>query len=440
MTLATSRRDFLKQSALAGLGFWAAGGLTAAPLRQPGPTERVNIAVVGAGGRGAGNIGSVEKIANIVALCDVDDARAGATYRRFPKVPHWSDFRAMLDKQRDIEAVICATPDHLHAHVCVTAMRAGKHVYCEKPLCHSVWECRLMKETAVKQKVATQMGNQHSANSDLRRAIEIVQSGAIGEVREVHIWTDRPIWPQNIARPKETPPVPKTLDWQLWLGPAPERPYHRAYVPHDWRGFWDFGTGALGDMGCHTMNMPYRALRLGYPTSVVAELDTALNPETAPMGCKVTYEFPARDKLPAVTLYWYERRRPPEKVLQGQKFASSGAVLVGSRGSLYSASDYGANLTLLPLAQFKGFQDPKPTLPRSPGHHREWLDAIRGGPPAFSNFVDHAAQLAEVVLLGNVAIRVGGKRVVWNAEKMQAVDLEAATPFIRRTYRKGWDL
>jgi predicted dehydrogenase len=436
-----NRRDFLESSTLASLGVFAtAGGMSAGQPKQPGPNDRINVGIIGAGGRGRANIASIEKLATIVALCDVDDARAAESYRRFPKVPRYADFRAMLEKQKNIDAVIVATPDHIHAHAAVMAMRLGKHVYVEKPLCHSVWEARLMKATALKHKVATQMGNQHSANSELRRAVEIVQSGALGDVREVHIWTDRPIWPQNLTRPRRQVMVPPTLDWQLWLGPAPRRPYHRVYVPHDWRGWWDFGTGAIGDMGCHTMNMPFRALNLGHPTSIIAELDTPLSSETAPMGCKVSYEFPARGKLPALQMYWYERRLPPAKVLMGQKPASSGAILVGSRGSLYSGSDYGANLRLLPEAAFKGFQDPKPTLPRSPGHHVEWVNAMRGGRPAMSNFVDHAALLAEIVLLGNVAIRVGGKRVVWNAEKMQAVGLSAADEFIRRQYRKGWDL
>jgi predicted dehydrogenase len=435
------RRDFLQTSTLAGLGFFAtAGSMSAAPTKQPGPNERINIGVIGAGGRGRGDIAGVEKLANIIALCDVDDVRAAESYRRFPKAAVWHDFRAMLEKQKNIDAVIVATPDHMHAHASIMAMRLGKHVYCEKPLTHSIYEARLMRETAQKHKVATQMGNQGTAANGLRRAVEIVQSGALGDVREVHIWTNRPIWPQNQTRPKETPQVPKTLDWNLWLGPAPQRPYHPAYVPHDWRGWWDFGTGAIGDMGCHTMNMPYRALRLGLPTAVVAELDTPLSAESPPLGCKVTYEFPARGKLPAVQLYWYERRLPPEKLLMGQKISSSGALLVGSRGTLYSSDDNGENNTLLPLANFKNYQDPKPTLPRSPGHHREWLDACRGGPAAMSNFVDYAAQLTEMALLGNLAIRVGGKRVVWNAEKMQATGLAAADPFIRREYRKGWEL
>jgi predicted dehydrogenase len=444
MKLSSSRRDFLKQSALAGTGFWVAGGLTGAPLRQPGPNERVDVAAIGAGGRAASDITAVASAgANIVALCDVDDANAAKTYARYPKARRYADFRVMLERQRDIDAVIVATPDNLHAIASVTAMRLGKHVYCEKPLCHDIWECRLMKETARNHKVATQMGNQGTAADGFRRGVEIVQAGALGDVREVHIWTNRPIWPQNLSRPKGTPAKPKTLSWDLWLGPAPYRPYNPAYVPFNWRGWWDFGTGAIGDMACHTMNLPYMSLRLGLPTSVVAELTTPLNEETLPMGCLITYEFAARGKLPPVTLYWYERRRPPDQLLLGQKPGGSGMLMIGSRGTLYSTGDYGDRFQLLPLEQFRGYESPTPTLPRVAGgekHHREWLNAIRGGRPAMSNFVDYAAQLAETALLGNLAIRCSGKKVVWNAEKMQATEPAAADRFIRREYRKGWSL
>ena len=346
----------------------------------------------------------------------------------------------MLEKQKDIDAVLVSIPDHMHTHVAVRAMRMGKHVYCEKPLCHDIWECRLMTETALKHKVATQMGNMGTARAGFRRGVGKLCRPALGDVREVHIWTNRPIWPQNLNRPKDTPPVPKTLNWDLWIGSAPLRPYNPAYLPFNWRGGWDFGTGAIGDMACHTMNLPFMSLRLGLPTSTIAELTTPLNEETAPMGCRITFEFPARGKLPPVTIYWYERRQPPDKLLMGQKLLASGMIMIGSKGSLYSTGDYGDQFRLLPEAQFKEFKDPKPTLPRTTSHHREWIDAIRGGRPAMSNFVDYAALLTETVLLGNVAIRCAGQRVVWNAEKMLAVDLPAANRFIRREYRKGWEL
>jgi predicted dehydrogenase len=446
MASPTTRRDFLKTTAAASAGFWVAGQDDISAQQQPpvqaAAGERVNVAAIGAGGRGADDIRGVLATgqANLVALCDVDDARAAPTYRQHPSVPRWYDFRAMLERQRDIDAVIVATPDHMHCHAAVMAMRLGKHVYCEKPLTHDIWEARKMKEVAQTARVATQMGNQGTAGNDFRRAVEVVQSGALGDVREVHIWTNRPIWPQNINRPTGTPEVPTTLDWDRWLGPAPQRPYNAAYLPFNWRGWWDFGTGAIGDMACHTMNLPFMALKLGYPTSVVAELTTPLNSETAPEGAKVTYEFPQRGNLPALTLYWYERRRPPEALLMGQRFTNSGSIMVGSAGSMLTTDDYGARNTLLPVNQFQGFQNPQPTLPRSPGHYREWIDAIRGGRPAMSNFVDYAALLAEVALLGNLAMRMNGQRVVWNAETMTAVDLPAANPFIHREYRRGWDL
>jgi predicted dehydrogenase len=448
MTSPTTRRGFMQISAAASAGYWVAGGVTSSKADQPGPSERVNVALIGAGGQGASNLRSLlgTNQVNIVAFCEVDDARAAATYRAHPRVPRWVDYRAMLERQRDIDAVLIAIPDHNHAHAGITAMRMGKHCYCEKPLTHDIWEARQMKEVAARNRVATQMGNHGTAGTQLRRAVEIVQSGAIGDVREVHIWTNRPIWPQNINRPTGTAAAPATLDWNQWLGTAPQRPYNGAYVPFNWRGWWDYGTGALGDMGCHTMNMPFMALKLGSPTSVVAELTTPLNPETGPEGCKVTYQFPAREAMPAVALYWYERRTPPENLMQGyrvsaqRQFSNSGSLLVGARGTLLSADDYGGALHLLPVEQFRDFRDPAPTLPRSPGHHREWIDAIRGGRPAMSNFVDYSALLTEVVLLGNVAIRCNGAQVNWDAQEMRATGLPAADPFIRRQYRAGWEL
>jgi predicted dehydrogenase len=323
------------------------------------------------------------------------------------------------------------------------AMRLGKHCYTEKPLTHSVWEARQMTLVARRHRVATQMGNQGTSNATLRQSVEIVRSGAIGEVREVHVWTNRPIWPQNINRPAETPPVPATLSWDLWLGPAPERPYHNAYVPFAWRGWWDFGTGALGDMACHTMNLPYMALRLGAPTAVSADVAHRVNNETAPMGCTVTYEFPARENMPHCRLYWYERRLPPRELFldalqPNQNPSGSGILMVGSRGTLYSDSDYGGSRRLLPTADFANYQPPEPTLPRSPGHHAEWLRACKGGPPAMSNF-DYAGPFTEVVLLGNVAIRTG-QRLLWDSENLRVTNSTAAAPYVRREYRRGWEL
>jgi predicted dehydrogenase len=454
-----NRRQFLKVSALAGVGFWAAGGVEAAQ-RRPAANDRLNVAIIGAGGQGAGNLRNIDITENIVALCDADDRRAAGSYKQHPRAARYADFRVMLEKQKDIQAVVVSTPDHTHAVASIMAMRMGKHCYCEKPLTHTVHEARLMREVAAKHKVATQMGNHGTADGTLRRGVEVIRSGALGEVREIHVWTNRPIWPQNIPRPKDRQEVPKGLHWDLWLGPSPDRPYHEAYVPFRWRGWWDFGTGALGDMACHTMNLPYMALLKDRPPiAVSADMDPKGNThidETAPMGCTVTYEFPAREKLPACRLLWYERRLPERKLFLGQKPdpQRSGFLVIGSRGTMFSEHDYGGTWRLLPVGDFANYQPPKPTLPRAqPGpfrnpddpkmgrqsaHHAEWLAACKGGPAAMSNF-DYAGPFTEMILLGNVAMRVG-KRIAWDSEKMRCVDMAAADRFIRPEYRKGWTL
>jgi len=438
MSRQTSRRQFLQTTAAAGVGFWVAGGLEAAP-RQPGPNDRLNIAIIGCGGRGEAHLG-LAKTENIVALCDVDEQRAANAFKRFPKATRYQDFRVLLEKQKNLDAVVVATPDHTHAHASIMAMRLGKHCYCEKPLTHSIWEARQMKETAAKFRVQTQMGNQGTSSNGLRTGAEIVQAGGIGDVREIHVWTNRPIWPQGQGRPAATPPVPNTLNWDLWIGPAPMRPYNPAYAPFNWRGWWDFGTGAIGDMACHTMNLPFMALRLGAPSAVSAVPAQAVNNESPPVGCTITYEFPARGTLPACRMVWYERGLPPNALFQGQKPSGSGCLMIGSKGTMYSPSDYGGEYRLLPLGNFKNYQPPQPKMPRVDGrHHEEWLRACKGGPAAMSNFIDYASQLTEMALLGNVALRMG-KRIVWDSVNLRCVDMPAANQYIRRTYRKGWEL
>jgi predicted dehydrogenase len=440
MSRKVSRRRFLKASGVsaAAAGFWLTGGVTESHAAQRGPNERLNIAIIGCGGQGGGNAGQgAIRDENIVALCDVDQARARGVFDRYPNVTKYADFRVMLEKQKDIQAVVVSTADHTHFHASASAIRAGKHVYCEKPLTHSVWEARQLRELTAKHRVATQMGNQGTSRDGFRRGVEILRSGAIGEVREVHLWTNRPIWPQNINRPKQRQDVPKTLNWDLWNGPAPERAYNSAYVPFAWRGWWDFGTGALGDMGCHTMNLAFMGLRLGAPSAVSADVQGAVNAETGPVGCTVTYEFPARGNLPACRLFWYERRRPPMNVLQGIQPGGSGCLIVGNKGTMYSPDDYGETQRLLPEADFREYRAPQPTLPRSPGHHAEWIRACKGGVAAMSNFADYSGQMAETVLLGNVAIRVG-QRITWDSAKLQA-SVPAAAQYVRRTYRKGWE-
>ncbi|HWA99684.1 MAG TPA: Gfo/Idh/MocA family oxidoreductase [Pirellulales bacterium] len=466
MTHRKARREFLKQTTLAGVGYWVAGGAARAAEGRSA-NDRIRIACIGVGGKGSSDTDNAGEVGDIVALCDCDEDRLGKKAEKFPEAKKYFDFRKMFDELgKSIDAVTVSTPDHTHAVASMMALRSGKHVYCQKPLTHSVYEARLLRETAAKMKVATQMGNQGTANDGLRTAVEVVQSGAIGPVREVHVWTNRPIWPQApdvMARPTETPPVPENLHWDEFLGPAPYRPYSPAYHPFKWRGWWDFGTGALGDMACHTCNMPYMALKLGAPSSVVAEAGD-LNPETCPSWAKVTYNFPARGDLPACKLFWYEGREggqsnktgkrmlPPEdllaKVLKpGEEVAKSASILVGDKGILYSSSDYGGSYRLTPESDFAGYKPPEPWLPRHSNEGKkdndlnmkqEWAAAMRGGPPAMSNF-DYSGPLTEMVLLGNVAIRVG-KPIQWDAANLKALGCPEADQYINPPLRNGWTL
>jgi predicted dehydrogenase len=457
MSKRTTRRDFLKHSAAVGAGFWALGGLEV-QAKPAGPNDRVNVAVIGCGGQGGHDLGQVAgtNLANIVALCDVDMGRAAGSFNAHPNARRYVDFRVLLEQERNnIDAVVVSTPDHNHALASILAMRLGKHCYTQKPLTHDVWEARQMKLVATQNNVKTQMGNQGTANNNLRTAVEIVRSGALGTIHEVHVWTNRPIWPQNIAQRPSPAPVPAGLSWDRWIGTAPFRPYARwtdnqnhqhSYAPFDWRGWWDFGTGAIGDMACHTMNLPFMALNMAPPTAVSAVTTTPVNIETGPEGCVVTYEFPASNNQPAYTMKWYERGLPPAALFQGRPQSGSGCLILGAevnpggpRKTLYSPSDYGGEYQLLPMNTFAGYQPPAPTLPRAPGqnNYREWLDAIRGGPNTMSNF-DYASRLTEVALLGNVAIRAG-QRFTWNASTLTA-SVPQAQQFIRRDYRAGWEI
>ena len=414
--------------------------------RHTAPSEKLNIAGIGVGGQGASDLGNVSS-ENIVALCDVDWRHAGGTFRRYPNTSKYRDFRKMLDKEdKNIDAVVVATPDHIHAPATMAAIKRGKHVYCEKPLTHSVYEARKIAEAAREHKVATQMGNQGQATESPRLMCEYIWDGAIGPVREVHVWTDRPLrglnavyWPQGVERPKEKPPVPETLDWDLWLGPAPWRPYHPAYLPFTWRGWWDFGTGALGDIGCHALSPVFKALKLGHPTSVDAAC-TLVNTETYPVASVVNYQFPARGDMPPVKLSWYDGgmrpRRPDE--LEGQ-IGTNGALFIGDKGKMLGER-------LIPEARRKEYGKPPKILPRSPGHHQEWIEACKGGQPAGSNFPDHAGILAEAVLLGNVALRpelqeaMNQTKLLWDGPNLKITNIPEANEFLRREYRQGWTL
>lgn len=414
---------------------------------QTPPSEKLNIAAIGAGGRASGDIDAVSS-ENIVALCDVDWRHARGQFERHPEAKKYKDFRKMLDEMdKSIDAVIVATPDHVHAVASIAAIKRGKHVYCEKPLTHSVHEARMVAKAAREHGVATQMGNQGQASEETRLTCEYIWGGAIGPVREVHVWTDRPLrglsdvyWPQGVDRPKETPLVPDTLDWDLWLGPAPERPYNPAYVPFKWRGWWDFGTGALGDIGCHSIDPIWRALKLDYPLSVQA-VCTLVNDETYPVASIVTYEFGARGDMPPVKLTWYDgglRPPRPEEMADGQQFGANGTLYVGDKGKMFG-------YTLLPESLRKEFGKPPRVLERSPGHHIEWIQACKGGKPAGSNF-DHAGPLAEAVLLGNVVLRPSMKekltrtKLLWDSKNFKFTNMPEANEFLRCSYRDGWSL
>ncbi len=434
MSKRITRRTMLRNSALAGVGIWTAGktGLRAQEL-EPSPNERLNIAVVGCGGRGHADLNAVAS-QNIVALCDVDDRRAAGAFGQHPNAKKYRDFRKMFDEMHaQIDAVVIGTPDHSHAPPGVMAMRLGKHCYCEKPLTHSVYEARVMTDLAKEKNLATQLGTQIHAGDNYRRVVELVQSGAIGPIAEVHVWCGAQYG--GGERPADTPPVPEGLDWDLWLGPAPQRPYHPTYAPFGWRGWWDFGNGGLGDFFCHFSDLAFWALDLKYPTSVAAE-GSPVHPESCHTWMIVNYEFPARGDLPPVKLTWYDGGKRPE-FLQDRKIPEWGAgvLFIGTEGMLLS--DY-SRLVLLPEEKFVEFKPPEPTIPTSIGHHAEWIQACKTGEPTTCNF-PYSGPLTEAALLGSVSYR-SGKSFQWDAANLKAVDCPEADPLINRKYREGWTL
>ena len=444
-----NRRTFLKRTAIGGVGLTLLGD--GASVFGYQANEKLNIAGIGVGGQGGGNMGSMAG-ENVVALCDVDERRAAGNFKRFANAKRFADFREMLDKMdKQIDAVVVSTPDHTHTVACVTAMKAGKHVYCEKPLTRTVHEARLMRETAAKHNVVTQMGNQGSASEGLRRAVELAWSrSTVGDVKEAHVWLSGGNGPQQ--RPKDRPTVPEELDWDLWLGPAPFRPYHPCYVPYQWRNWRAFGTGAMGDMGCHTTNLAFRGLRLDAlwnrtpfhepPAGAVIRVRgeaSEIGPETYPSWVKVCYEFPARGKLPPVKLTWYNGDpKPPEDVLLGHKMTQHGCLVSGSKGSVFSECPWNTRFVMLPQKQFEGFDGPGKTLPRSPGHHAEWIRACKGGPKTFSPFSIGGPQ-TEMLLLGNVAMLAGGP-IEYDPMTGKISGDGDAEKFLHREYRSGWSL
>jgi len=393
---------------------------------------------------------------NIVALCDVDWGQARATFRRYPNATRYKDYRRMLDKQRDIDAVIVATPDHTHAVITAAAMRRGKHVYTQMPLAHDVWEVRQLARIAKETGVATQMGNERYSGPTTRSVCEWIWAGCIGPIREVHCWTNRPQWPQGMSRPKGSQPVPHHLDWDLWLGPAPDRPHHSDYHPYNWRGWRDFGTGALGAMGCHVMDGAFWALKLGEAATFTVEAESVGGTdESYPNASTVRYRFPARGDMPPVTLVWYDGgRRPPrpKEFPDTREFlGSNGTFFVGEKGVLtFGALTAGtgpgsAGPRFIPESLQKSFEPPKPTIPRIKSkdrwfgrHVQEWIAACKGGAPACSRF-EISGPFAEMVLLGNIAL-LSGKPVEWDRRTMKIAGQPVENQYLRRQYRNGWSL
>jgi predicted dehydrogenase len=481
------RRKFLAATAASSFAF------NFIPRRVWGANDRFLVAAIGAGGKGAGDVKDLTAAgATFVALCDVDATKAGKTFKDFPNAKVYQDFRVMLEKEKGIDAVTVSTPDHTHAIAALSAMALGKHVYCQKPLTHSIYEARAMSKAAAYHKVQTQMGNQAHAGEPIRRAVELVRAGIIGPVREVHAWTDRPIWPQgqkalDLRNELASQPKPADLDWDLWLGPAPERSYNGCYLPFRWRGWWDFGTGALGDMACHIMDMPYWALGLGAPISVEAVSEGATK-ETGPNWSTITYQFAARDAVgggefgvnagpkaavaqPAVKFVWYDGQKddkqnapydliaqateevrrsgeavanPPAK--NNKKAKAPLAIDAPKRWDLLMVGDAGIMLfnrgstdwIVTPGSRVEQFMNTPQTVRRVANEDIEWIQACQGGPKALSGF-EYSGPFTETVLLGTLAQRMG-KKLEWSAESLKATNAPEADGLIRREYRQGWNL
>jgi len=434
-----TRRTFLAGSTVIFVGGCATPGAGNAKPRKTSANDKLNIAGVGAGGKGNTDVRAVSGQNNIVCLCDVDDKRAAETYTLFPNAKKYKDFRVMLEKEhKNIDAVTISTPDHMHAPIAMACMEMGKHVFVQKPLTHDIFEARRLMETARQYKVATHMGNQGHAGEGVRRVTEWMEAGVIGQVHTVYCWTNRPVWPQPVAKPTETQPIPETLDWDLWVGTAEMRPYNQCYLPHNWRGFWDFGCGALGDMGCHIMDPAYTSLKLGLPISVEAEQEGNTD-YSGPKWSMITYEFPGRGSMPPVKLIWCDGGKEPpfpESVPMEEraKLGDSdkcGTLFIGDKG-MVTCDTYGDSPRLVPYAK----PNVPKRLPTSPGHYVEWIEACKGGEPAKGNF-DYAGPFTEMVLLGNVAIRAGQK-VDWDSEAMKVTNVLEANKYIKREYRKGY--
>jgi predicted dehydrogenase len=472
-----SRRKFIRNSAVAGAGFFIV------PRHVVGrgfvaPSDKLRIAGIGAGGKGTSDLAEFAKSPNvsIVALCDVDDRQATKSRQSFPNAPYYKDFRVMLEKEKNnIDAVSISTPDHTHAVATIAAMQLGKHVYTQKPLTHDIYEARMLTEAAKKYKVVTQMGNQGGSGDGVRRMKELYDAGLIGDIVEAQAWTNRPIWPQGVPKPSGSHPIPSGLDWDLWLGTAPQTDFNPAYVPFNWRGFWAYGTGALGDMACHIMDPIYRILPIDYPTSAecsIANQWTGMNQEannvdSCPVASIIHLEYPRKDKKGNLKVSWYDGGLLPERpneLLPEESFGNwdGGVLFIGTKGKLL-ADCYGANPRLLPLSKNESAKAIKETIARVPGgtggHYLQWVNAcIAGhGKRVTSSPFEFAGPFTESILMGNLAIRsalyidpsvsgwgkskfVGRKKLLWDAKNMKVTNFDEANQFVRRQYRDGWTL
>ncbi len=441
-----SRRTFVNTAAASAFAFHF---IPARLLGKDAPSNKLNIAGIGVGGMGKGNLSRCES-ENIMALCDVDSSYAAPIFEKYPNAKTYTDYRVMLDKEKDIDAVVIATPDHTHAVITMACMEAGKHIYCQKPLTHTVYEARKITEAARKYGVQTQMGNQGHSSEHIRLLKEWLAAGAIGNVTEVHAWTDRPVggdpWSTFAvkARSEEIIPVPESLNWDLWLGPAASRPYHPDYHPLSWRAWLDFGTGALGDMGCHILDPAFWALDLGAPDTIQAtstHWQDDVSSETFPRASIVRFHFPEKNKRPPVKITWYDGRLMPpmpEELEDDRELPGSGALIIGDEGKILHGSHGAGAMRIIPEKKMKAYNPPPKTLPRVEGTHEgDWIRACKDGKPASSTF-DYGGPLTEMALLGMIAIRMKNKILKWDTQNLRFTNNDEANKLLHIDYREGW--
>jgi len=467
-TKKNSRRDFLRGTAMAATGFFIV------PRHVLGrgflaPSDRLTVAAIGAGGKGHDdlkNFFSSGKV-DVACLCDVDDRQAAASVKEYPKAKYYKDFREMLDKEhKHFDAVSVSTPDNIHAVAAMAAMQLGKHVYCQKPMTHDIYEARMLTEAAKRYKVVAQMGNQGSSGDGVRLMQEWYNAGLIGDATAIHVWTNRPVWPQGLAKPTGSEEIPKELNWDLWQGPAQADEYHKIFLPFNWRGWWAYGTGALGDMGCHLIDPPFKTVGLGYPDSVECSISStyevmwnpAYHPESCPTSSYVKMNFPGKAGKPDVALHWMDggiRPVRPDELGPDEPMGNDdgGAIITGTKGKIM-CNCYGAKPTLLPTSRMSEVASVPQTIARVPeGHYHQWVNAcIAGyGRNQLSSPFEYAGPLTETILMGNLALRSymikdanghfpGRKKLLWDAQNMKITNFDEANQFVKRTYRQGWSL